>query len=225
MKEKKKISNKEISTLLLVFGALAVIAAHLVVYSPKMDEVELLNVEIATKETEVARLKELEAQLPVMQEEIENSHIIIENEMKKYPEEVLTESYVMFAEEIRDTLEVDLLDVGISEATLLSQLQIMRRTGEVNALTPMATYLTSLTMNCLYSYSQLKSMVEFIHGGDHRTVLNSVSIAYDSTTAQLAGTVVVDKYFVATPDYQYVPTVIPLVPTGNTNPFGTARGN
>lgn len=218
----KKLTGKEISTLLLVFGVGAVVASHMMVYTPNMDEVELLEVQIATQQTEVTRLKDLEAQLPVMEEEISNSQIIVENEMKKYPEEVLVEGFVMFAEDMRNDLEVDIYSVAIAAPTLLSQLEIIRSNENGSVVMPMATYRTSLTMPCDFTYSQLKTMVQYIHSGSYRTVLNSISFAYNASTAQLSGSVDVNKYFVATPNYQYVPTVIPLVPVGTNNPFGTA---
>ncbi len=218
----KKMTNKEISSLLLVLGVLAVVAAHMLVHTPNMDQVELLEIDIANQETEVARLRELEAQKPVMEEEIEKSKVIIESEMTKYPEEVLVEGFVMFAQNMKDTLEMDIQSVNIAAPTLLSQIEIMREQDGTNILMPMATYLTSLSMNCEFTYAQLKSMVEYVHDDAYRTVLNSVNISYNAATAQLMGDMNVNKYFVATPDYYYTPVVIPLVPTGNTNPFGTA---
>lgn len=219
-----KVKQNDIKLLLFVLGIMAMVCAHMLVYQPKNEDMELRLVPaIAEQETERARLKQVEAELPVMMERIEANKIIIENELQKYPEDVLTESYMMYAEDLRNQLDVTISGVNISVPSLLSQIDIKRSVNEVDTDAPIASYLTTLSFSWEFSYAQLKSFIEYVHADRERTVVNNLSIAYNAATGQLTGNSVINKYFIVTPNYRFedVAPDIPLVETGLDNPFGT----
>ncbi len=219
--KKSKLKPNEIKAILIVLGVLAAVLSHVVVRQPLEEAMVALQVQIDTQTAEKARLKEVEARKDIMLLENEESRIIVENEMLKYPEDVLTEAFVMYADDMVNNLGVTLDAVNISEPALLSTMDIMRYINEEDKSMKVASYLTTLGFGWQFNYAQLKSFIEYVHSAQHRTVVNSVNIAYDAATGQLIGNAIINKYFIATPNYIFAPPDIPLGPTGNNNPFGT----
>lgn len=219
-----KVKQNDIKLLLFVLGILSMVCAHMLVYEPKKEDIELrLKPTIATQEEERARLKKVEADMPVMLERIEANKIIVENELQKYPEDVLPETYMMYAEDLRNQLDVTISGVTISTPSLLSQISIKRSVNEVDTDAPIASYLTTLSFGWEFSYAQLKSFIEYVHADRERTVVNNLTMGYNASTGQLSGNSVINKYFIVTPNYRFedVTPDIPLGEIGTDNPFGT----
>lgn len=211
----------ELKMLIIVIGVLAAIASHFLVHDPLTIEMEALAIEIEAAEAEKARLKAVEAQKDVLMLETEENRKIVENELSKYPEDILPETFMMYAQDLEDDLIMTLSGVNIAPPTLLSKMDIMRYIDGNNVETPIAAYMTTLGFSWNFSYNELKSFIEYVHADDYRTVINNVSVAYNAGTGHLSGSTVIYKYFITTPSYVYVPPEIPPIATGNDNPFGT----
>lgn len=217
----KKKTENDLKVLLVAAGFLAALASHFLVHDPLTLEMEGLQVEIDAQTAEKMRLKEIELQKDVLLLETEENRIIVENELQKYPEDVLPETYFMYADNLRNDLEVTIDGVNISNPTLMNKLTIMRWIEEQNVEVPVASYLTTLSFGWQFSYDQLKSFIEYVHSDQYRTVVNTVNVSYNAATGHLTGNTVIYKYFITTPSYVYEPADIPLVDKGNDNPFGT----
>lgn len=218
-----KMKENDIKTLLLVIGIMSAISAHMFVRTPLEEEMVALDVLIVAETEERDRLKEIELIKDVLLLETEENRLIIENELKKYPEDVLTETYVMYADNMRNNLGISLTSVDISAPTLIKQVMIMRNINESDVEIPIASYLTTLSFGWEFTYAQLKSFIEYVRSDPQRTVVNAVNISYNSATGDLSGSAIIYKYFIATPSYVFVPTEIPMIPTGNNDPFGTGQ--
>lgn len=216
-----KVKQNDIKMLLLALGVMAALCSHFLVHEPLTEQMVALQSEIDAALTEKTRLTEVEANMPVLLSEIEANTIIVENEFQKYPEDVLTETFIMYADNLRNQLDITILDVTITAPTMITKAEIMRKVEETDVVTPIASYITTLSFQWELSYSQLKSFIEYVHAERERTVLHSITIAYDASTGKLTGASVINKYFIATPNYLYVPPDIPLGPTGTDDPFGT----
>lgn len=218
---KKKQKEKEIKIALIALGIMAAIASHMLVRQPTEEAILLLEVDLEAANTEKARLMEIEARFDVILLETEEYQKIVEYELEKYPEDVLTESFIMYANGLEENLEIALNSVSITVPSMLQKMEITRRIEETDVPMTVAGYMSSLNFGMSMTYPQLKSFVEYVHAESYRTVLNNVTIAYDGSTGHLAGTAIVYKYFITTPSYVFESPEIPLVPTGNDNPFGT----
>lgn len=219
-----KIKESELKILLIALGVMAAIASHMLVRQPTEEAILILETEIAAATTEKARLKEIEAQLDVILLETEENQKIVEYELMKYPEDVLVESFFMYADGLENNLEFVLNGVNVTVPSMIQKMDITRKVEEADVPMTVAGYLTTLSFGTDVTYSQLKSFIEYVHSESYRTVLNNISIAYNAGTGQLTISTIVYKYFITTPSYVYEPTDIPMIPTGNDNPFGTLTG-
>lgn len=216
-----KIKSKDIKMLLLAVGFVAAILSHVLVHQPCEDRILILEGEVETLSVERDRLKEIELIKDVLLLETEESQIIVENELMKYPEDILPETFTMYADNLRHDLAIEIDGVNISVPSLLSRMDIIRLIDDDDQEIPIASYLTTLSFGMTFSYAQLKSFIEYVRSDEYRTVLNTVNISYDASTGQLSGNAIIYKYFIVTPSYVFEPAEIPLVATGNNNPFGT----
>lgn len=227
MAAKKKSNNKvkenDIKVLLLALGVAAVACSHTMVNEPLTLEIEQLNSSITAQTAEKERLIKVKAEEDIMRLEIDDNQKIIENELLKYPGDILIEDYIMYADTLRNQLDIELMGVAISNPSQLQKLDITRRVAEEDKEMSIASFLTTLSFSWEFSYEGLKSFIEYVHADKERTVVNNVSIAYNAGTGMLSGGTVINKYFIATPDYVYTPPDLPLTQTGNDNPFGTIR--
>lgn len=218
-----KLKQNDVKMLLILIGVLAAVCSHMLVRTPLEEEMLILEGEVAAAQEEKQRLKEIEAVKDVLYLEIEENVLIVENELMKYPEDVLTETYIMYAENMRNSLGISLNSVDISVPSLINQTSIMRRIDQADVEIPIASYLTTLSFGWQFTYAQLKSFVEYVHSDAHRTVLNTVNVSFDASTGDLTGSAIIYKYFIATPSYVFEPTDIPMIATGNSDPFGTGQ--
>lgn len=220
-KQKKKVDEGQIKMLLLALGALACIASHFMVHEPTEEQILLVDAEIATQTAEKERLLVIKAKEEVLRLETEESRIIVENELSKYPEDILTETYMMYADGIEKDLDFILDSVNVSVPSLMSKMDIIRHIDGDDVEIPIAAYLTTLAFGWDFTYAQLKSFIEYVRADEYRTVVNNINFAYNATTGQLTGSTVIYKYFIATPGYIFQPADIPMGATGTNNPFGT----
>ncbi len=70
-------------------------------------------------------------------------------------------------------------------------------------------------------YHGLKSMLEQVIGSTNKKTISSLSVNFDDSTGKLTGELVVDSYFLYGLDKPYEPPVIPSIPHGTDNLFGT----
>lgn len=227
MAHKKKSNNKvkenDLKVMLLALGVMAIACSHTLVNEPLTLEIEQLDAEIAAQTAERERLKGVQIREEVMLLEIDDNQKIIENELLKYPGDILIEDYIMYADTLRTQLDIELNGVSISNPSQLQKLNITRKVGEEDKEMAIASFLTTLSFSWEFSYEGLKSFIDYVHSDKERTVVNNVSVSYNAGTGLLTGATVINKYFIATPDYVYTPPDMPLTPTGNDNPFGTVR--
>ncbi len=220
-----KMKENDIKMLLLAIGFLCAIGSHMGIRTPTEEAMIPIAVAIEEEQAEKERLKQIKAKVDVLLLEIEENALIVEHELQKYPEDVLTETYVMYADNMRNNLGISLTSIDISWPSLLSKMTIMRRIDDKNVEIPIASYLTTLSISWDFTYQQLKSFIEYVHADNHRTVVNTVNVAFNGNTGDLTGTAIIYKYFIATPSYVFEPADIPMTSTGNNNPFATGQAS
>ncbi|MFI3250075.1 MAG: hypothetical protein R3Y07_03845 [Eubacteriales bacterium] len=180
-----------------------------------------MQAEIEVEKTEIARLKEHEAQLDVYLSSTEENRILVDSIMEAYPQEVRSEDLIMFANNMQTDVGIDVLSLEVVQGKSTNKFSVTRFIDDVDVVIPVSAYTTTVNLTANFTYAQLKSMIDYSHSEPYRTVVNSVTVAYDSTTGQLTGKMAVNKYFLATSEYVYDPTIIPSVDIGTVNPFGT----
>lgn len=72
-------------------------------------------------------------------------------------------------------------------------------------------------------YSNMKSCLDYIKGGDSRNVIDSLALSYDTESGNLTGTMDYGMYYLTGTDEIYTEPNIPNIGRGTTNIFGTVQ--
>lgn len=217
-----KLSKRNINLLMVFLGLVIFLAAYLLVkpYEAKTQE---LRDEIAALEPRLAELREYEANRPVYEAGMDASIKNVEAELKKYPNDIRSEDLIMFAVGFRDEIKLEVGSISFSQPELVSRFQIVTEGENGAEFVPMAAMRRVLTAGCEMDYVQLKRFLDYIYQQPYSTMLESISISYNSSSGKLLCSADISKYFVSTNDYTYYPTEVPDVPLGTNDPFQTFR--
>lgn len=74
------------------------------------------------------------------------------------------------------------------------------------------------------TYSGLKNMINYVYSQNDKMGIENLTVAFDSTTGNLAGNMDINQFFMSGTDKQYAPTKIPTVPKGISDVFHTVEG-
>ena len=99
------------------------------------------------------------------------------------------------------------------------------RTGIDASSEDVSLYRLQNTMTFNGSYENLKDMVDFLAAEKNRLTIDSVNVAFSSSTGELGGTVVVNMYAMTGTGQEYTAPSASPVKTGNRNLFGTVSGD
>lgn len=233
-----KISKRDINLLVGFLGILIAFLAYQFGYRNVQKAVEELENQNRQIEAEIAELEALEANRDFYISETDRMNQEITAWVGEFDSNTLPEDEMKFAyEQDNENLPSYLLinSMTFTDPALLyttNQNQTgtegtTDQTGSTNVVTVENIYptyylyqtQTSYGMDC--SYAGMKNIVRSILNGGNRKAVENISLAYDDSTGQLNGTILVDTYFVVGSDKPYAqPSLIP-VRQGTDNIFGT----
>ena len=78
-------------------------------------------------------------------------------------------------------------------------------------------------MSFTTEYHGLKTMLSEVIGSSNKKTISTLNVSYDESTGKVSGEMQMDSYFLYGLDKPYEPPVIPSVPHGTTNLFGTTN--
>ena len=215
------ISKRDQKLLLVLLGIAVFLITYLVVFKSFNAKSDALQAQIDTLTPRLEELRGYEASLSTYQSEIKALGESISLERATYPADIRSEDLILFANDQAVTLGLDLTNVNVTPAELVSQFSVPEKNGDAYTLVPVAALRTGLEIQCGLDYSQLKKLLNAIYAQKQRTIVNSVDVSYNSTTGALTATVSIEKFLIAGKDYIYEKTNIPGIEQGTDDPFGT----
>ena len=216
-----RISKRDARLLLLLLGIVIFLFGYFGVFSPYQAKTEEVRDEISALTPTLRELQGYQDHMSAYQAGIDESSATIETEMARYPADVRTEDLVMYAIYLEKDLDIDVTSIEFSDVAAIAQIDSIAKTADGYAITPLTAYQCSMTASCDLSYAELKSLLLYPGKAPARTTLGSVSVSFDSESGQLVGSVIFDKYFIASGSDPYVPTEVPKVELGTRDLFGT----
>lgn len=214
--------SKRDQKLLLVLAALAVfLACYLLIIAPINNKKEAVQAQINTLAPQLEELRGYEANQAVYQSETEKIKNSVNAALSQYPSEVRSEDMVMYSTELADKIGISVESISINPPTVLSTFSIPKQTGQTYEMAANAVLKAGFTVSCKLNYEQMKSLIDYIYKKSKQTTLDSISVSYNSETGNLLGTAAINKYFIVSSDYSYMPTSIPEVSKGIDDLFGT----
>jgi len=116
-----------------------------------------------------------------------------------------------------DNLEESIL----SEDTATEGVAQVTEVPEVAKVETMTGMQTIVSMNFSTTYNNFKKLVEYIKNYPDKTVIDSASVSYDSSTGNLTGSLVIKRFSLTGTGKVYVEPYIDDINIGTDNIFGT----
>lgn len=96
-------------------------------------------------------------------------------------------------------------------------------TSSKSSVTGYQLYDVNSVMSFTTEYHGLKTMLSEVIGSSNKKTISTLNVSYDESTGKVSGEMQMDSYFLYGLDKPYEPPVIPSVPHGTTNLFGTTN--
>lgn len=219
------IKRNEIMFLIAFLGVFAAVAVYLWVYVPVNEKTEALEAENRQHATHVAELEEWEKQLDYFREETTRMIVEVNDVFAHFPSDAETADVIMYAVELEEQNAYTYIsNIGISQPQLVYEAKPttvkLNSTMEEGERT-YRLYQQQISYTQEFSYKGMKQYVNSIVGDADRKSIESINMAYDSTTGILVGSTSMNLYTLKGTDQEYQETYIPSMSIGTENIFGT----
>lgn len=232
-----KISERDKKLLIYLCSGLLLLAGYYFGYAKYSEKKAAVQIEIDQLNTRYNDLKAKDSKRASYIAETEKNTSIINETAKLYPSEVTLEGEIYFTKLIEDatgawvrqwlyTQAEEVLPLSASESNPNDSSTGTGTTGEgttggeTTVPTTFKGYKTVSTISFDADYNQLKNMISYINTYASRKVIQQVSVAFDSSTGILTGTMAYNNYFIVGSTSTYTPYEIPSNGQGVTNVFG-----
>lgn len=214
-----KISKKDAKLLLYTAGLLTLLLVFVLVYQPKREEIEALEIEnaelqaeLAEREIHAAKKEEYLTQTKKMRAQIDETFSI-------FPAAVKEEDIILYAHELETKADLEIASVSIGALNQIWE------TGEEKQL-----YGSIVGYTFTVPYDDLKRTVEAIQTHDDKRNVESVVLSFDAASGKIIGSMNVNFYSMTGNGKEYQEPEIPGIHYGTKNIFGTissghAQGN
>ncbi len=237
----KKIKGKHIKFIISLISVGVFVYSYFVIYNSYVDrtsdayqEVESIKVKMLEREKNLAQEEEIQVAL----EEVNTQKNEI---LDSYPVYIAKEDNFMFTERLLDNLHISISSLNISDnkefyKTILpavssnldkenteasTDIVDEDKSAEVSEIITMNGIVNTISMNFLTSYKGFKELSEYIKNYPEPTVIDNVSVSYDSSTGALAGNLTIKRFALTGTGKEYKSIHIDGINIGTDNLFGT----
>lgn len=225
MENKKSSNDIKLFFLVFVLVILAAVLAYFYLYIPLTEERNDLLIENHALETRLITLKNKSQQEKVFVDGITDSNSAMEAVLNKYSAGNTPEKSIMMTARMEEEVKIHFPNLAFTQPSVVTSVQMpvvtKNEAGEytteyydVNLLRE------TLTTSYVCTYEQLKEMIDFINGYPERMNIDAISIAYDSETKGLKGSLTLNLFAVTGTDKSYLPPDIKALRLGKENVFG-----
>lgn len=224
-----KIKKNEVMFLFAFLGVIAAVVVYTSVYTPKLEETEALEAENRQLAAQVTQLEEWEKQVPFFQEETVRMIVDVNEVFTNFPTESRSEDAIMYAVELenQDTYTY-ISSIGISQPVLAyeaSPTTLKLNEHMEDGQRTYRLYKQPITYTQEFTYNGMKRYVNAIVNNSDRKSIETLNMAYDRNTGILVGATTMNLFTLEGTDKVYQETLIPSMPTGTDNIFGTLELN
>jgi len=234
------VSKRDKCLLIGLFGGLFLLLAWLYGATPLQEKTAALQTENVTLKAKADLYQAINANLPTYEEGIANMERQIADIANSYPVYISREDEILFLANMENTYHSDLavenitmsaveeivanVAVETQDAEAVTQ-EAAAATEEVVEATPaIHMYRQPVNYSFRCTYKGAKDMLTHLYAQTNKKSVNSMTLAYDSSTGNLMGSVDLDQYYMTGIDKLYQPTSVPPVPKGVRDVFHTING-
>lgn len=234
------VSKRDKCLLIGLFGGLFLLLAWLYGYTPLQEKTAALQAENVTLKAKADLYQAINANLPTYEEEIRQMEEKIATIGNSYPVYISREDEILFLANMENTYVSDIAVENITMSAveeIIANVQV--ETADTEAVTQEAAAATetavaagpdihmfkqpvNYSFRC--TYKGAKDMISHLYAQTDKKSIEGMTLAYDSTTGNLMGSVDLNQYYMTGIDKLYQPTSVPAVPKGVRDVFHTING-
>ncbi len=215
-----KISDRDKKIILIILIAVVIALPYLFVIKPYVQKQEDVQSEIDKLQVRYDELKALDDQREFYLSEIDRFTVSREEIIAKYAPGIRQENTIMFLRNLEFDVPVTMTSMSFTsdKVTPISE-GVAQEDGTVVGSMNAIANSTSVSYEC--EYEDIKEFLKRILSNKERMVISNISIDYDSKTALVDGSFIIEQYAITGDDRILPPANIPAVPHGNESIFGT----
>lgn len=234
------ISKRDKCLLIGLVGVVFLLLAWLYGYTPLQEKTMALETENVTLKAKADLYQSINANLPTYEEGIKKMEGKIAEISNSYPVYISREDEILFLANMENTF---VSDIAVENITMSAVEEIVANvqveTADTEAVTQEAAAATETAVEAgpdvhLYrqpvnysfrcTYKGVKDMVTHLYTQSDKKSIEGLTLAYDSSTGNLMGSVDLNQYYMTGIDKNYQPTSVPAVPKGVRDVFHTVNG-
>ena len=225
--EDKKTNGKDVKAFFFVFilVIVAAVLAYMYLYMPLVEQRKALEKENHDLDVRLITLKNMARDEDIYKMGINESSKTIKKVMNHYSAGHTPEKSIMMIDSLEQKIGIRLPNLTFSQPTVISTVKMPMVTETADGSYAIEYYDVNLLKETLAtsyscSYEQLKKMIDYINAYPERMNIESISIAYDSESNGLRGSVTLNLFTVTGTGKEYKPPVIDDLSMGAGNIFG-----
>lgn len=240
------LSKKDQCLLIGLLGAIFLFVAWYFVYTPLQEKTAVIendNIELKAK---ADLYQSINANLPKYEEGIVTFEQQIAEIGNRYPVHISREDEIMFLANMENVYSNDLAVENITmsavvevvadnaaaeaapapEAAAEAATDVAAAPAEPEVVIPeVHMYKQPVNYSFRCTYDGAKEMITYVLGQSQTKAIEGMSLAFDSETGNLMGTLDLNQYYMMGLEKEYQAVPVPVVPKGVNDVFHTVNGN
>lgn len=205
-------SEKKLLFIVMALGILA--AAYFFGFTKLMDQASEIEASNQQDEALLTRLQDMVSRQAETVAETEGFKKTIKEIVKKYPSDIPQEKAIYLIQQTEDIVGVDYDSISFSMDNTILNIS----DGDKN----LSGMFAALTLPYKGTYDQVKNLLDYVaEQKEDRTTIPNMTIAYDSETGGLRGSVTYRMYYLRNTDRKYEEFPDTEIPAGLSDIFHT----
>lgn len=234
------VSKRDKCLLIGLFGGVFLLLAWLYGYTPLQEKTMALQAENITLKSKADLYQAINANLPTYEEGIATMERKIVDIANSYPVYISREDEILFLAGMENNYSSDIaiesitmsavdeitahVQVETADSEQVTQTAADATTEAVEALPEIHMYRQPVNYSFRSTYKGMKDMITYLYAQTDKKCVEGVTLAYDSSTGNLMGTMNLNQYYMTGIDKNYQPANVPTVPKGVRDVFHTING-
>lgn len=219
-------SNRDKKLLLILAGIVMVALSYFMVFSPKSTEYSALQTQTANLETQLNKLKDLEANRAQYEKDIQSMSNDIKNLTEEFPADTKDEDGIFFGYNMETNAVNDVhyssIALGNPEVVVVTTVPT-EGTATSNTVSEYTMFRTRNSYVYKASYEGLKNSILAINDSTDKVTIQSMNASFDSETGLLMGTFDLNFFTMVGTEREYTAPALPHIEISTDNIFGTAE--
>jgi len=234
------ISKRDKCLLIGLFGGVFLLLAWLYGYTPLQEKTMALQAENIKLKSKADLYQAINANLPTYEDGIAQMERKIVDIANSYPVYISREDEILFLAGMENNYSSDIaiesitmsavdeivahVQVETADSEQVTQTAADATTEAVEALPEIHMYRQPVNYSFRSTYKGMKDMITYLYAQTDKKCVEGVTLAYDSSTGNLMGTMNLNQYYMTGIDKNYQPANVPTVPKGVRDVFHTING-